>query len=97
MYVDDYPVGEVMIRTELNEFWKYNSGNIGYKIRPSERNKGYGYIILKLALEKCCELNMHNVYLQCLKNNIYSSRVISRNNGKLINEDKDTLYYEIKL
>jgi len=97
MYVNDYPVGEIMIRPVLNDYWETFSGNIGYKIRPSERNKGYGNIILKLALEECKKLKMHEVYLQCLKNNIYSSNVILKNNGKLINEDIYTLYYKIEL
>lgn len=97
MYVNDYPVGEIMIRPVLNDYWETFSGNIGYKIRPSERNKGYGNLILKLALEECKKLHMHEVYLQCLKNNIYSSNVILKNNGKLINEDIYTLYYKIEL
>lgn len=97
MYTDGYPVGEIMIRPVLNDYWETFSGNIGYKIRPSERNKGYGNIILKLALEECKKLNMREVYLQCLKNNIYSSNVIIKNNGKLVNEDIYTLYYKIEL
>jgi len=97
MYANNYPVGEIMIRPVLNDYWQTFSGNIGYKIRPSERNKGYGNIMLKLALEECKKLNMHEVYLQCLKNNIYSSNVILKNNGKLVNEDVYTLYYKIEL
>jgi len=97
MYVNDYPVGEIMIRPVLNDYWETFSGNIGYKIRPSERTKGYGNIMLKLALEECKKLNMCEVYLQCLKTNIYSSKVILKNNGKLINEDVYTLYYKIEV
>lgn len=97
MYVNDYPVGEIMIRPILNAYWKEYSGNIGYKIRPSERNKGYGKIMLKLALEECRKLKMSEVYLQCMKYNIYSSKVILANNGKLIKEDVNTFYYKIKL
>lgn len=97
MYVNDYPVGEIMIRPVLNDYWETFSGNIGYKIRPSERNKGYGSIMLKLALEECKKLNMHEASLQCLKNNNYSSNVIQKNNGKLVNEDLYTLYYKIEV
>ncbi len=97
MYVNDYPVGEIMIRPILNDYWKDLSGNIGYKIRPSERNKGYGTLMLSLALEECKHLNMHEVLLQCLKNNLYSSKVILKNNGKLEKEDADTFYYKIEI
>ncbi len=97
LYINDYPVGEIAIRPVLNDYWETFSGNIGYKIRPSERNKGYGKILLKLALEECKKLNMHEVYLQCLKNNIYSRNVILKNNGKLVNEDINTLYYKIEI
>lgn len=97
MYADNYPVGEIIIRPVLNDYWKTFSGNIGYKIRPSERNKGYGSIMLKLALEECKKLHMHEAYLQCLKNNIYSSKVIVKNKGKLVNKDLYTLYYKIEL
>lgn len=97
MYIDDYPVGEIMIRPFLNEYWKFNSGNIGYKIRPLERNKGYGTKMLELGLTQCRKLNMKEVYLQCMINNTFSSKVIQNNNGILINTDIDTLYYKIEL
>lgn len=97
MYDDNYPIGEVMIRPVLNDYWKKYSGNIGYKIRPSKRSKGCGNIILRLALEECKKLNLNKVYLQCMKNNICSNKVILKNDGKLVNEDESTLYYKIEL
>lgn len=38
-YVDDYPIGEVGIRTSLNDFWKNRGSQIFYKVRLSERKK----------------------------------------------------------
>ena len=38
-----------------------NNGAIGYGIRPSERNKGYGTKLLALLLEKCEEIGMKEV------------------------------------
>lgn len=97
MYVDGYPVGEIMIRPKLNDYWRLYSGNIGYKIRPSERNRGYGTIMLGLALEKCREFDLNVIYLQCMKINEYSNKVIIKNGGKLVNTDETVNYYKIIL
>ncbi len=42
MYVNEYPVGYIGLRTEIDDNWKKWSGNFFYAIRVSERNKGYG-------------------------------------------------------
>lgn len=63
-----------------------NIGNIGYGVRPNERNKGYGTIILKLLLKKCEERGMGEVCVSCKKDNIASKRVILKNNGKFDRE-----------
>jgi len=97
MYVSDYPVGEIAIRPELNQFWYNHSGHIGYKIRPSERRKGYGKIMLKLALEKCKDMGINEPLLQCSKQNIASQKTIEGNGGVLIDEYGDTKYYKIKI
>ncbi len=73
-------VGAVHIRPVLNEALRYNGGNIGYGIRPSERRKWYATIGLKLALEKCKELGLDKVMLTCNKENIWSSKAM-KNNG----------------
>lgn len=96
-YVDNNPVGEIAIRPVLNDYWKIHSGNIGYKIRPSERSKGYGKMMLYLALEECRKLKMNKVLLQIAKTNIASKRVIESNNGKMIKQLENTCFYEINL
>ncbi len=97
MYRDNYPVGEVAIRSKLNKYWANHSGNIGYKIRPSERRKGYGTMILKLALEECPKIELDEVFLQCNKYNRGSLKVIEKNNGSEYEEDERSKYYKIKL
>lgn len=97
MYEDDYPIGEVAIRTKLNEFYKKNSGNIGYKIRPSKRNLGYGNLILKLALEKCKEFKMKDIFLQSYDYNEASKKVILNNGGILVDKDNNIEIYKIVL
>lgn len=75
-----------------------NQGNIGYGIRPSERNKGYGTKLLRLLLLKCEELGMTEVCVSCLKKNIASSKVILKNKGKLEKEfwHDDSCVYGLK-
>ena len=97
MYVDDYPVGEIAIRPKLNQYWLEHSGNIGYKIRPTERKKGYGKLMLRLALEKCRELGINEPLLQCNSKNIASQKTIESNNGTIIKKDDSTNYYKINL
>ena len=66
-----------------------NTGNIGYGIRPTERKKGYGTILLGLLLLECKKFGMHEVCVSCLKENIASSEVIKKNKGKLKKEFLD--------
>ena len=97
MYVNNYPVGEVTIRPKLNNYWLEHSGNIGYKIRPSERRKGYGKAILKLALSKCEELGINEPLLQCNNKNYASKKIIESSNGIIVRKVDNTNYYKIKL
>ena len=49
-YINNYPIGEVGIRTNLNDFWVNRGSQIFYKIRLSERRKGYGQKMMNLIL-----------------------------------------------
>lgn len=80
---DDKYVGEVGIRTTLNDFWINKGSQIYYKIRLSERNKGYGNIILELALKECKKLGFKKIRINCSDNNIPSKKVILKNGGKV--------------
>jgi predicted acetyltransferase len=83
---DNIIIGMINIRHKLNDFLLNEGGHIGYSIRPTERNKGYGTLMLKLGLEKCRELKLNKVLISCDKTNIGSARVIQNNNGILENE-----------
>lgn len=58
-----------------------NIGNISYGVRISERNRGYGSLILNLLLEKCEKLGMREVCISCKKENFASKKIIEKNNG----------------
>lgn len=73
--------GGTNIRHELNEDLLNHGGHIGYLIRTTERKKGYGTLMLKLALEKCKLLHIEKVLVTCREENIGSAKVIENNNG----------------
>lgn len=99
---DDRIIGHIFIHHFIDQnLLRDYEGNIGYAIRPQERNKGYGTIMLSLALEKCKDLNIPEVLITCSKDNIPSSKVIEKNNGKLLEEvfipEEDTILKKYKI
>ena len=87
---DGVMVGAVSIRPYLTKHLDETfGGNIGYSVRPSERRKGYATIGLKLALEKCRELNPSGTKIMvcCYKDNVGSRKTIIKNGGKLLEEN----------
>lgn len=83
---DNKIVGMVDIRHFLNKALLLLGGHIGYSVRSSERKKGYGKEILKLALNYCKDLNLEKILVTCHKDNIPSAKIILANKGILQNE-----------
>ena len=79
-------VGNLQIRHFLNEKLLNYGGHIGDSVRPSERRKGYATEQIRLALDKCRELGIGYVLMDCDKNNIASAKSIQNNGGILANE-----------
>ena len=79
-------LGVVNLRHRLTNRLRDFGGHIGYGVRPSERNKGYGTEMLKLTLEKARELGIDRVLVTCDKDNIASQRVILKNGGVMNSE-----------
>jgi len=82
----DKIIGAVNIRHTLNEELLIAGGHIGDGVRPSERRKGYATEMIRLALDKCRDLNIDRVMMSCDKDNIGSSKSIIKNGGKLERE-----------
>ena len=81
---DDEFIGEVSIRHELIDSLLCFGGNIGYGIRYSKWNKGYGTIMLSLALKYAKEVvGLNKVLITCNDNNLGSARIIEKNFGLL--------------
>lgn len=83
LIIDDIYIGEVGIRTTLNDFWINKGSQIYYKIRISQRNKAYGNTILKLALEEAFKMGFKQIRINCDDKNIKSKKIIIKNGGKI--------------
>ena len=81
--------GMVNIRHYLNASLLRVSGHIGYSVRKSERRKGYGAEMLRLALAEAGKLGIQKVLITCDKENIGSAKTIQKNGGVLENEISD--------
>lgn len=84
-------VGSGSLRHELNETLAIYGGHIGYAVRPSERKKGYGSLILHLTLEKAREFGFQRVFVTCDTDNLASVKIIEKNGGRL----EDRIFYEL--
>jgi len=74
-------IGRIDIRHRLTEKLLQEGGHIGYDIRPSKRNQGYGKKILELALAKAKALGLTEVLVTCDETNIASKKIIEANGG----------------
>jgi len=97
LYMDSYPVGFGKLRHYLNEDLRKSGGHIGYTIRPSERGKGYGTVMLTELLKSAESLGIKDIMLTCVENNIASRRVIELNNGVLEENEIGKCNYWIHL
>jgi len=75
----DYFIGEITIRHRLNEALMRRGGHIGYGVRRSEWGKGYGTLMLKLALEKAHNMGLDSILITCDEENAASARVMQKN------------------
>jgi predicted acetyltransferase len=80
---DDKIVGIISFRLALNDFLRREGGHIGYSIRPTEREKGYGTAMLRETLAVCGSIGLCNVIICCDKTNLASAGVIKHCGGIL--------------
>ena len=83
---NEYFIGEISIRHRLSDILRKYGGNIGYGVRYGEWGKGYGTLMLKLALEKAGCLGLDRILITCDDDNPASARVMEKNGFKM--EDK---------
>lgn len=96
LYIDGYPTGYGKLRHYLNEKLLEHGGHIGYVIRPSCRNKGFGKLILRELLRTASEMNIDRVLLTCDEVNMPSRKIIEANNGILTELSEGVCKYWVK-
>lgn len=79
-------LGKISIRHELTEYLRNFGGSIGYEIRPTQRKKGFGSIILELGLLIAKDMQLPEIIITCDATNIGSKRIIEKNGGQFLEE-----------
>lgn len=82
-------LGAVSLRHYLNHTNIVDGGHIGYGICSEYRGKGYGNLILQLALKELLAMGISKILVTCDFDNIASQKVILHNNGVLENQTYD--------
>ena len=81
---DEKFIGEASIRHSLTDSLLRFGGHIGYGVRYSEWNKGYGTIMLSETLRYARKnLFLDRILITCNDTNIGSARIIEKNGGVL--------------
>jgi predicted acetyltransferase len=71
-------LGEIFVRHRLSAALEQYGGHIGYKVRPSCRNRGVATAALRLALQKLAAIGVPRALVTCSAANLSSSRVIEK-------------------
>lgn len=78
-------IGEICIRHQLTDQLERYGGHIGYGVRRSKWKKGYGTLMLKLALEKAKDMGITEILITCDDDNPASAKVME-NNGMILQD-----------
>lgn len=87
---DQKPIGQVRFEFEMD------SAVINYSVAPEFRGKGFGFVILKLAIQELTESK--NIILKKVigvvkKNNFPSNKLFEQLNFSIVSEDSDSFTY----
>lgn len=74
-------IGMINYRTSNNNQLLDYAGEIGFSIRPSERNKGYAKAMLSECIAKCYQRGIDCVRVTCNRSNEASRRAIKACGG----------------
>jgi predicted acetyltransferase len=91
---DNKLIGMVNIRM-VQDLKDYKYGHIGYSIRPTERNKGYGKIQFYLALKELEKNNITQCQMNCENNNDISRKIIQSLGGVFEKNIENEEYYTL--
>ncbi len=83
---DERIIGTCNLRHRITKEMEGYFGHIGYCVRPSERRRGYGTLMLAMCLQKASQMSIEQAILICMHHNLGSIGVIENNGGHLISE-----------
>lgn len=83
LFIDGRPVGMGKLRHRLTEKLMEEGGHVGYSIRPAERGKGYGKLLLKLLIEQARAMDIKRVLITVRNHNTPSIKTALANGGKI--------------
>ena len=69
------------LRHRLLPLLEERGGHIGYNVRPSQRRKGVGTLLLAETLVKARLMGLRKVLVTCVEGNVASARVMEKNGG----------------
>jgi len=78
---DERMLGEIYVRHRLSPQLKKMGGHVGYKVRPSCRQRGVATAALRIALKKLGGLSVESALVTCNTTNAASARVIEKCGG----------------
>ena len=84
-------IGEIDIRHRLTDHLLRYGGHIGYAVRLGEWNKGYGTLMLSLALPHAKEIGITRCLITCDDDNPGSARVMEKNGFTLGDKIPNTI------
>ena len=88
LYVDGQPVGMGKLRHFLTDALREEGGHGGYAVRPSQRGKGYGKLILKYLLDEAKKLGIERFLVTVRNANAASIKVALANGGVIERYDE---------
>lgn len=83
---DGRMLGDLFIRHQLSDHLEKIGGHIGYKVRPSCRNRGVATASLRLGLKALADLGIEHALVTCNTTNAASARVIEKCGGMRIED-----------
>lgn len=95
LLVDGKPVGMGKLRHRLTDHLKAAGGHIGYAIRPTCRNQGYGKVLLGFIIEAAGALGLDRLLITIHNHNVPSIKVALSQGGQTVKVDEQRHFIEI--
>ena len=96
LFVEGVPVGHGEIRHYLTDKLKEDGGHVGYAIRPNQRGKGYGKLLLSLLLAEANKIGIESALVTVRNENKPSIQVALFHGGAIEKVDEVRHYIWLK-